>query len=356
MQEVEVATVAALGLDATALDFHAPEVVAESLRRAASVRCPCRRQTLVRAVMQTLRSSPYATAAYEEQVEEMVETLLAYGDLIEAADTHDPDAPEQVYLAPLAFTRRVSGLVLLFGLAPDYGSTLPEDWNARVERVAHVRRLPPSLLQDALPVLADAGYSEMSATAWERAPATALATAVVGMYDERLQASGPSGTVEELTVLDPERSVRYYNGRWVELRRQTGTFVAKRRRTYGSTQWCYVRARDGVPEQFLALPTATIYGRGADEAWRLQMAIDATRGTPQRYRLEPTSSDAVRLQVFSPVPRWAQRRWDALGERLVDRRGCLFSYALPASEVDEERHFLSTHLWMHEDEAREGRA
>jgi FPC/CPF motif-containing protein YcgG len=81
------------------------------------------------------------------------------------------------------------------------------------------------------------------------------------------------------------------------------------------------------------------------------MAIDAVNGTPQRYSIvQSRNAETVVLQFFSPVPKWAQRRWDALGERLVDHRGCLFSYVIPRQEVAEERRFLTTQLWLSENE------
>jgi hypothetical protein len=55
----------------------------------------------------------------------------------------------------------------------------------------------------------------------------------------------------------------------------------------------------------------------------------------------------VLLELFSPVPAWARRRWDAIGEP-VTVRGSLFAYRIPQSEVEEERQFAREALWLEE--------
>ena len=54
------------------------------------------------------------------------------------------------------------------------------------------------------------------------------------------------------------------------------------------------------------------------------------------------------LELFSPVPSWAQRRWDALGEPVPGAK-CLFAYRIPNSEIDEELDFAREALWLAEE-------
>jgi hypothetical protein len=93
------------------------------------------------------------------------------------------------------------------------------------------------------------------------------------------------------------------------------------------------------------LPEANDRGRGCDAAWYLQMAIDASRGEPQRFRIRDGAGGQVVLDFFSPVPMWAQRRWDATGEPVAPS-GSLVSYRFRKTEVAEEIGFLSSALWM----------
>lgn len=51
------------------------------------------------------------------------------------------------------------------------------------------------------------------------------------------------------------------------------------------------------------------------------------------------------LQLFSPVPLWARRRWDAIGEPVLSPH-CLFAYRIPKAELDEEVRFLQDRLWL----------
>ena len=57
--------------------------------------------------------------------------------------------------------------------------------------------------------------------------------------------------------------------------------------------WCYVQLREGNPERMI-----DYRWRGCDAAWRLQMAIDAERRVPQRFRVRTVGS--LRLRRISP--------------------------------------------------------
>ena len=123
--------------------------------------------------------------------------------------------------------------------------------------------------------------------------------------------------------------------------------VGRRAQAYGADLWCYVEVDRGIPVRFVDLPLANSVWRGCDEAWRLQAAIDCERGTPQvfRRRSGPKGTDVIDL--FSPMPMWARRRWDAVGEP-IESSGCLFSYKFRNGEVLEEVDFLKDKLWIAE--------
>ena len=104
---------------------------------------------------------------------------------------------------------------------------------------------------------------------------------------------------------------------------------------------------DGNPERMIDLPIADSPWRGCDEAWRLQLAIDALRGTPQQFRVRSLGGGMIALEIFSPLPMWARRRWNALGEP-VPSSGCLFAYRLAEAEFEEEIQFAQEALWLEE--------
>ena len=74
------------------------------------------------------------------------------------------------------------------------------------------------------------------------------------------------------------------------------------------------------------------------------MAIDSCRQTPQRYRRQDVGKE-VRLDFFSPLPQWAQRRLMILG-RPSSPEQSLMSYWIPISEAESEEHFLQEQLWL----------
>ena len=53
----------------------------------------------------------------------------------------------------------------------------------------------------------------------------------------------------------------------------------------------------------------------------------------------------VMLKLFSPIPSWAQRRLNYVGEIVPDG---FFSYIISIDELDEEKQFLKDYLWLFE--------
>jgi hypothetical protein len=348
--EVHARKVLELGLDPAAVDLTSIEAMAGALRRAASYLCPCSGATLVRDVVRPLRGLVDNLDATKDFVEETLEAIIAHGDILEQQDvTEDPGSGlgRLLYAAPPSFVARGSGAVILLGIVPDKLSVLPDDIEARIEYVNHVRRLSPFPGEDLPAELAQLGLIEVSYDGWLKTPPAVVPAQHVVNLDRMLDAAVPSRDIPGLVLLDPERPVRYYRGRWVEPRSQTGRFVGRRTQAYGADLWCYVQLRDGHPERLIDLPLAGSRWRGCDEAWRLQLAIDAQRKGPQRFRIRLSPRGMVVFELFSPVPMWARRRWDAVGEP-VSSSGCLFAYRLTAAEADEEVRFAREALWLEE--------
>jgi len=348
--QVHAQKVAELGLDPSALDLTSTEAIAGALRRAASSLCPCTAPTLVRDVVRPLRGLVDDLEAIKSIVEETLEAMIAHGDILEHRDIEsDPEhgAPALVYAAPASFVARESGAVLLLGVTPDQLSALPDDLETRIEYVNHLRRVSPAPGEDLRSDLIQLGLLETSYDRWLRAPARETSAHHVAHVDRLLDAAQPSREVPGLLLLDPARGVRYYRGRWVEPRAHTGRFVARRSQAYGADLWCYVEIRDGTPERLVDFPVAGSRWRGCDEAWHLQMAIDAQRGDAQRFGIRPGPKGTRVMEFFSPVPMWARRRWDAVGEP-VTASGCLFAYRLAESELAEEVRFAREALWLDE--------
>ncbi len=153
------------------------------------------------------------------------------------------------------------------------------------------------------------------------------------------------GSLDGLQILNPQKHIRYYARRWEQLRNQNGYFIAKRPQAYGNDLWCFVELQDGSPVKMLDFPVLNKDSFGRDEAWRTQMAIDAEQGKPQEFTIIQSSELYKRVKFYSPIPSWAQRRWDNLAEP-DDNDGCLFSYKFKGSELFQEINFIKEKLWL----------
>jgi hypothetical protein len=348
--EVHERKITELGLDPGALDLTSIEAIAGALRRTANFLCPCSEATLVRGVVLPLRGLVEDLEAVKVLVKDTLEAIIAHGDILEHCDVEESIGHETsalLYAAPPAFVARQNGMVILLGIAPDQLSALPDDLEARIEYLKHLRRLSPAPGENLRSDMVQLGLIELSYADWLRMPPVETPAQQVSRLDRLLDAVQPSRDIPGLLLLDPERSVRYYRGRWVEPRSKSGRFVARRSQAYGADLWCYVQLRNGNPERLIDFPIAGSRWRGCDEAWHLQIAIDAKRGEPQRFRVRSGHGNTCVMEFFSPVPMWAQRRWDAVGEPVMGS-GCLFAYRLAEAELAEELGFAREVLCLEE--------
>jgi hypothetical protein len=354
---VHARMVAELGLDPAALDLTSVEAIAQALRRAAGLFCPCTAATLVRGVVNPLEGLVDDSEKLRECVEDTLDALVAHGDLLELAEIDSNAAPsgKLFYAAAPAFVRRQSGSVLVLGLVPDQGLPLPEEMEHRIEYANHVRRIAGDRHESLPQTLLELGFLELSYETWSSAPVTASPSQHLQRHDDLLSQGTIALEIPGLVVLDPARTPTYYRGRWREVTpAMTGRLVGRRRQAYGADVWCYVELHNGAPRKLLDLPVAGSRWRGCDEAWMLQAAIDFVLGQPQRLRSRPGPQGTVVLDFFSPVPTWAHRRWSAMGDP-VATSGCLFSYALPDRESREEIEFARERLWLAPLSDRRGR-
>ena len=338
----------ALGLHALSADTIDDTLLAASLRRAAGILCPCSPSTLVTAVLESLQ---YLFEGSDDDMEERIaataEALIIGGDLLELnqVTTDDPDVKGTwVFSAPPGFVARPGGNVFLVGIAPDEITPLPASLNTRITSEGFARVLSPQPAEDLPSILRDLGLVEISKSAWLKAPKFESAAELHDSMLRRLEEQPPSGSVADISILDPARAVDYYTGRWRTPSNESGDYVARRPQAYGAHLWGFAKLVEGIVVRFLDFPLPRTRWRGCDVAWHLQMAIDQCRGTPQVYRRRPVSAGAC-LDFFSPLPLWAQRRLAVLG-RPAPREKCLFSYSIPEREVATEETFLRERLWL----------
>ena len=344
--EVHANKVTELGLDQNNFDLTSVEAIAAALRRTASFLCPCAPNTLVRAVADPLRGLVEQTEDTRGTVRETLEAMLAHGDLFEHRDIEDDStagAAVLIYAAPPSYVIRESGTAILLGISNPALDSLTD----RIEYVHHLRRLNPAPGEDISAELDRVGFTKLSHQQWLQTPQLENPAQHMARFDRLLDSAQPSGAVSGLTLLDWERPVRYYRGRWTSTGSYSGRFVARREQAYGGDLWCYIEMSDGRPERLVDLPLADSRWRGCDEAWRLQMAIDANRGSAQLFSIIKGTGNTYVMQFYSPTPKWARRRLDSVGHP-VSSPECLFAYRLAETELAEEVRFASDELWLTE--------
>lgn len=325
-------------------------IIAGSLRRTASLRSPLTRRSLEDLVRSALLP---ILAIHAEEVSDILESLLSSGDVIEAR-VEAAGSRSQVFLGPPRYVRRRDGSLVLLGVRPDSADLAPDELQARLRQVRHLRLLPSATEDDQL-LLRESGFEEITEAAWLRHEEPRDPSALVDMYLQSLDRQGPSGEVEGLRLLDPASRPSYYRGRWRTPRPDdAGMFVARRPQRFGAELWTLVALDGGTAIRMLDLPLIPEH-RGCDEAWWLQAAIDASRSNPQVAQVARTGQGRIRIGLSMPPPRWLQRRWDLIGVPSTQRLG-LVSYEFGPSEAREEIQFLKDHLWMTTQIAQEASA
>ncbi|WP_156746880.1 hypothetical protein [Mycobacterium sp. E2733] len=198
-------------------------------------------------------------------------------------------------------------------------------------------------------VLRTFGLHRIEPEKWVGQPAKLTATDLIEQVQVRLSTAVPAGDAAQFLVIDPGKPVTYYRGRRRPLQpTDSGEFVARRPQAYGADLWCALRVSNGVPQRLFDFPVDNPDVPGRDEAWRLQAAIDAVRGTPQLYRMRPTdgpNSDGI-VDFFSPLPGWAERRLQLVAVPADRSTGALFSFRASSTACEDLRRYLGEMLWM----------
>ncbi|GGW55638.1 hypothetical protein GCM10010381_46450 [Streptomyces xantholiticus] len=340
--------VRALGLDETATDLFSTEAICASLRRAASFLCPAMPRRLVEAVLEAISPLDESCSLTRGQVAEQLDLLVSIGDLVELPRQQDRGS-RQLYLAPPSYVAKAPGQYLLLGVRPNASPLVDESVGTEVLYEGHTRSM--ELDPEVGPAqMHAAGLHEIRREYWLKHPGADSAAFVVATMRQRLDQAAESGQVSDLAIIDPGASVRYYRGRWrPPADGDSGDFVARRPQAYGADLWCLVRIERGMPRALVDLPVDAPDGAACDEAWRFQAAIDAVMGNPQvmHVRSATGAPETQIVDLFGPVPGWAQRYLELIGTPVSRTRGALISYRVPISAISQISTFVTDMLWMH---------
>ena len=344
--DADALSVRTLGLDPDFVGLSSEEGLAASLRRAASFLCPTSPRRLVDTVLAVM-SPLTGDNVSRTQVADLLDLLVASGDLLELREDLQGRMVRLIYLGPPSYIERTPGVYVLLGIRPFGAWLLSPELAAKVTREGHTRmiELDPT---EAPEVFEAAGLHRLDRHRWAASPSIESAASLVGRVSQRLDVAGGGGEIDGLQILDPTTQVRYYRGRWREpAPGDNGDFVARRRQAYGADLWSAVRLENGIAVKLFQFPVDDTVVPARDEAWRVQLAIDAERGFPQQYTFEPGAVGATRVvKFFSPIPGFAERYLQLVGIPLVGVPGALFAFRVPDGAVPDLIQFLTELLWM----------
>lgn len=323
-------------------------LLANLLRRAAGYLTPCSRTGLRAAVMDSLQKLSN-DSDLSDRIDNAIDWLLIGGDLLELRDVTTSDALAKgtwVYPAPPSFVVRPSGSIFLIGTTPDQDSFLPVSLMSRIRYEGFSRVIYSSPDENLEKELKEYGLQQLPETMWLKAPREESLNALLESYQQLLESQGPSGQIEDLTIIDSSASVLFYKGRWTKPKAShSGIFIGRRPQEFRAPIWGLALLKDGQSIRFLDLPKKhRSRWLGSDEAWLIQMALDSERSTPQRFRMIQKENE-VQFDFFSPLPSWAQRRLMILGRSVLPQK-CLMSFVLASDQAETEEQFLRKRLWL----------
>lgn len=339
-------SVRTLGMDPELVGLDSPEGLAASLRRAASFMCPTSPSRLIDAVVTAVRPVTDSDLS-RDVVAGLLDLLIASGDLLELRQELEGRMVRLVYLGPPSYVERAPGAYLLLGVRPYGAWLLNSKLSAKTTREGHTRviELEPDKAHE---TFRTAGLQRLDQQSWVGRPRIESAASLVQRTSDRLTVAGGGGEIEGLQILDPTTPVRYYRGRWREpVPTDSGDFVARRPQAYGADLWSAVRLEQGLATRIFQFPVDDPVVPARDEAWRLQLAIDAQRRLPQRYATEPaTRGGSTVVRLFSPVPGFAERYLHLVGMPLAGTSGALFAFRVPDGAMPGLVQLLTDLLWM----------
>ena len=324
------------------------EFLAALIRHCAGFICPCSAISLRNTIFKSLEHLVHHENL-SNRIDDAIDGLTVGGDLLELHQVTTSDIAARgtwLFAAPPGFIERKSGNIFLVGTVTDQDTYLPDELTIRIVLEGYSRIIKPaSSDEDLMGELADLGFQHIFQKNWLKFPEENSAKNTLSKYTDMLSSNSHSGDIAGLDILDPEKSVSYYPKRWIKLKKQSGVFVARRQQDYGSPIWCLVKMENGATKKLLDLPLPKERWRGCDVAWHIQMAIDHLRDNPQIYRVQ-YDENCSRIDFFSPIPLWAQRRLMIVGQKVTPEQ-CLLSFQLPESELEEEEQFIQENLWLH---------
>ena len=343
-----------LGFDPDYVDFSSNEVVAEAIRRAASLRSPLTRSSLKRAVVEPLATLVGPEHEPDERVHSIIDELLGLGDLVEQPIERDDALRKVILLGMPRFVTLGENIVGILGVRPDGLPILSEELSELMDFRGSGRSISPTT-GGLTAMLESEGLVELKMQDWISLPGLATAADYLEELRNRVLAGPQAHDVPIAEIFDRSTPTTYYRGRWRTARdTDDGLTLLRRPQAYGSDLWSLANLTAGRADRIFDLPSNPSAFRGCDEAWRIMAAIDAQQGAPQRIQIadhDHVAGKAI-VSLFSPPPSWVQRILSHLAIPVPRVGRALLSYSVPTEVAGQVTGTIETTMWTFIDDVR----
>lgn len=323
-------------------------LLAAVLRRAGGFMCPSPQAAILSAVKRALVTLPDMASELEEGLHEVFDALLVAGDFVDISSVSTPEGAEnrsRIFCGPPSFLV-IGERAYLFGVAPDDASFLTATLQAKVRFDGPTRYLEVNPSADVASTLSGLGLRQHTEATWlSRITNDTPQTHLTHLLN-RMERDGHPGQIPCVEILQHTAGLPLaYQQRWRAPATESGLYVARAPQEFGPTLWYIASLDQGHIERSMLLPLSGSGGRACDQAWRVQLAIDATSGNPARYSMRE-EADGYRVRLSFPIPLSARRRLLYLGGLNNVGTGQPGTFFLPRAAQQAAENFLRSSLWL----------
>ena len=330
-------------------NFTDEQLIGMIVLRNASILCPCSKTHLRNNTIDSIMPLFLDSEDIKEKINQSIDDLLIIGELNERDDVLEDEYGENknwVFCSPPIFIKRKSGTIVILGLYPSYSSIrLKDDVRKKITYKNLISVIEPSEENEIIAEeLKKAGLTELKESVWCKLPKIMTWKEFIEKRINELDQQSDNVYIDEYEVFLKDPTVRhdkrYKNKEYAIKHEITGNYVIRRPTKYSGKIWSFANINNGEVKKIKDLPISSNM-RGCDDAWQIQMALDAKNETPQQYKLVDID-DKTRLEFKSPLPLWAERKLMLMGEK----EEAWLTYNIPRSEIIAEEKFLREYLWL----------
>jgi len=281
-----------------------------------------------------------------EIIEFALDELISSGNIVELQSRvlYDGRLLSTLFVKPPSYITLESGALAISGFSRGSREQLPEKLLTSGKLSNSLILISSSEAPKILDDLEASGIKKTDANLWINQPEFIEAQTRIDKISIQAAAARPVSQIEDLRLIDPVSDVTYYPGRWTNQPADDMRTVGRRPQTYGADLWCFVDYSE-KQFRFIDLPSTTELTEGRDEGWILQLAIDYINDNRQKVKVSEANPDILRLDFFSPIPGWVERRWALYGKKSWPH-GVLFSYEFEADIGWGEVEFAERELYL----------